>query len=243
MIFDPVYIVMVLLPALVLSGLASMLVRSRFSYYSQVPGSRGYTGAMAAQKLLDRAGIRDVQIVQADGFLSDHYDPINKRLALSPAVYNSSSVAAVGVATHEAGHAIQHAVGYAPLAIRSLLVPAVQFGSPMGMWGMVIGLAIWGGAGAAGGASSAVGYTIFLIGASLFGLLCLFQLVTLPVEFDASRRAKNLVVETGIITPLEREGVDKVLNAAALTYVAAFVSSLLTLVYFLWRSGLLGGRR
>lgn len=243
MFFDPVYIVMVLLPALALSGFASMLVRTRFNYYSRVPGSRGYTGAMAAQKLLDRAGIRDVHIVESQGFLSDHYDPVNKRLALSPAVYRSHSVAAIGVATHEAGHAIQHAVGYTPLAIRSLLVPAVQFGSPFGMWGMVIGLAIWGGAGATGGASSSLGYTIFLIGAALFGLLCLFQLVTLPVEFDASRRAKNLVVETGIITPLEREGVDKVLNAAALTYVAAFVSSLLTLIYFLWRSGLLGGDR
>ncbi|MEZ6094161.1 MAG: zinc metallopeptidase [Pirellulaceae bacterium] len=179
--------------------------------------------------------------MRSQGFLSDHYDPVNKRLALSPAVHDSTSVAAIGVATHEAGHAIQHATGYFPLKWRSLLVPAVQFGSPFSTWGMIIGLSLWGGAGAAGGPGSSLGYVIFLAGVALFGILVLFQLVTLPVEFNASNRAKALVVDAGIVGHREREGIDKVLNAAALTYVAAFVQSLLTLLYFLWRAGLLGG--
>ncbi len=240
--FDWMYILVVVIPGLVLSGAASWLVKSRFNHYSKVGTIRGLTGAQAAKVLLDRAGIHDVEIVPVDGFLSDHYDPVNKRLALSPPVFNSQSVAAIGVATHEAGHAIQHATGYAPLKIRSALVPAVQFGSPFATWGMIIGLALWGGVGASGGGGSPIGQLIFFVGAGLFTLLVLFQLVTLPVEFDASNRAKHLVVESGIITAAEREGVDKVLGAAALTYVAAFVSTLLTLLYFLYRAGLFGGR-
>jgi hypothetical protein len=242
LMFDWMYVLVVLVPGLIMSGAASWLVRTRFNHYSQVGTLRGLTGAQAAKILLDRAGIHDVDIVPVEGFLSDHYDPINKRLALSPPVYNSQSVAAIGVATHEAGHAIQHATGYLPLKMRSALVPAVQFGSPLAEVGMVLGLAIWGGAGSAGGGGSMLGQGIFLLGVGLFALLVLFQLITLPVEFDASNRAKSLVVESGIISPAEREGVDKVLGAAALTYVAAFVTSLLTLLYFLYRAGLLGGR-
>ena len=225
-----------LAPGLLLSLYASYLVKSRFNYYSRVPSTRGYTGAMAAKRLLDGAGIHDVQIVRVEGFLSDHYDPVNKRLALSPPVYDSTSVAALGVATHEAGHAIQHATGYYPLKWRSLLVPAVQFGSPISMYALSIGLALMMG-------GSLLGKYIFFAGIVLFGAMLLFQLVTLPVEFNASSRAKALVVETGIVGAQEREGVDKVLNAAALTYVAAFVQTLFTLLYFLWRAGLLGGRR
>ncbi len=243
MFFDPWYLILVMLPGLVLSGIASWMVKTRFNYYSKVPSTMGYTGSMAAKKLLARAGIQDVQVVRVDGFLSDHYDPVNKRLALSPPVFDSTSIAAIGVATHEAGHAIQHATGYYPLKWRSLLVPVVQFGSPFSTWGMIIGLALWGGAGASGGAGSMLGQTIFMVGVGLFGLLVLFQLVTLPVEFNASSRAKALVVEAGIVGYQEREGIDKVLNAAALTYVAAFVQSLLTLLYFLWRAGLLGNSR
>lgn len=242
MFFDPMYLLFVLLPGLVLSGLASMLVHSRFKHYSQVPTTRGYTGAMAAKKLLDRAGIHDVTITRVDGFLHDHYDPTTKTLALSPDVYERNSVAAIGVATHEAGHAIQHAVGYYPLKWRSLLVPAVQFGSPISTWTIILGGMLWGGAGVAGGTASTIGYGVMILGIALFSLVVLFQLVTLPVEFNASNRAKQLVVEAGIVTDLERDGIDKVLGAAALTYVAAFVSSLLTLLYFLWRAGLLGGR-
>lgn len=234
--FDWLYIVMVLLPGLLLSGWASLMVRSRFARYSKVPSRMGYTGAQAAQMLLDRAGIHDVRIVRTHGALSDHYNPLTKELALSEPVYDSSSVAAIGVATHEAGHAIQHATGYVPLYLRSAIVPAVQFGSPIGTWGMFIGLILM------GMGMGSLGVVVFLVGAAAFSLLLLFQLVTLPVEFDASARAKKLVVEAGIVSPQEREGVDKVLNAAAMTYVAAFVSTALTLLYFLIRSGLLNSR-
>jgi uncharacterized protein len=225
-----------LVPGLLLSLYASYLVKSRFNYYSRVPSTRGFSGAMAAKRLLDGAGIHDVEIVRVDGFLSDHYDPVNKRLALSPPVYDSTSVAALGVATHEAGHAIQHATGYYPLKWRSMLVPVVQFGSPISMYALSIGLALMMG-------GSLLGQYIFYAGIVLFGAVLLFQLVTLPVEFNASARAKALVVEAGIVGAQEREGVDKVLSAAALTYVAAFVQTLFTLLYFLWRAGLLGGRR
>jgi Zn-dependent membrane protease YugP len=171
-----------------------------------------------------------VKIVRTAGKLSDHYNPINKTLALSESVYDSSSIAAIGVATHEAGHAIQHAKHYGPLWVRSMLVPTANIGSSIGYFVMLIGLFM----------SST---NMVLVGAVLFSMVLLFQIVTLPVEFDATRRAKALVVEHGIILPQEREGVDRVLNAAALTYVAAAVSTLLTLLYFLLRSGLLGGRR
>lgn len=232
--FDPLYFLMVLLPGLALSGWASWRVKKSFKRYSKVPVATGLTGADAAQRLLDGAGIRDVKVVRSSGFLSDHYNPVSKTLALSDAVYGSRSIAAVGVATHEAGHAIQHARGYAPLKLRSLLVPTASIGSSLGYIVMMVGLfLIYAGGGPA----------IFLLGAALFGMVLLFQVVTLPVEFDASNRAKALVLENGIVTRSEREGMDKVLNAAALTYVAAAVSTLLTLLYFLMRAGLLGGNR
>jgi Zn-dependent membrane protease YugP len=212
----------------VISGFASLLVRSAFNKYSRVGSVRGYTGAKAAQVLLDRAGIHDVSIVRSQGHLSDHYNPTTKQLALSEAVYSSPSVAAIGVATHEAGHAIQHATGYFPLWLRSAIVPLASIGSNLGYIVMLIGLFLH--------------PFVVLIGAILFAGVLLFQIVTLPVEFDASSRAKRLVVEAGIIYPEEREGVDRVLNAAALTYVAAAISTLLTLLYFLMRAGLLGGR-
>ena len=161
--------------------------------------------------------------------LSDHYNPVTKTLALSEQVYGVPSIAAVGVACHEAGHAIQHKVGYKALGIRSMLVPTANIGSTLGYLVMTFGLMM----------SSA---KMVVVGAVLFSMVLLFQIVTLPVEFDASNRAKALAVSHGIILPQEREGMDKVLNAAALTYVAAAVSSLLTLLYFLFRAGLLGGR-
>ena len=229
MFFDPMYLLIVVLPGLLISGVASMRVRAAFNRYSQVRSRRGYTGAKAAQILLDEAGIRDVSIVRAHGFLSDHYNPTSKQLALSEAVYSSSSVAAIGVATHEAGHAIQHARHYAPLWARSALVPIAGIGSQLGYLTMFVGLAI--------------SKYVVLAGVIIFAGVLLFQLVTLPVEFDASARAKRLVVEAGIVDRDEREGIDRVLNAAAMTYVAAVVSTLLTMLYFLMRSGLLGGRR
>ena len=229
MIFDPMYFLF-LAPGLALSLWASWRVKSNFKKYSKVRSSRGITGAEAAAELLRTASIDDVKIVRTAGKLSDHYNPINKTLALSESVYDSSSIAAIGVATHEAGHAIQHAKHYGPLWVRSMLVPTANIGSSIGYFVMLIGLFM----------SST---NMVLVGAVLFSMVLLFQIVTLPVEFDATRRAKALVIEHGIILPQEREGVDRVLNAAALTYVAAAVSTLLTLVYFLLRSGLLGGRR
>lgn len=223
------YVLMVLIPGLLLSGGASLLVRSAFKKYSQVASIKGYTGAQAAQILLDRAGIHDVRIVPTRGFLSDHYNPASKQLALSESVYSSRSVAAIGVACHEAGHAIQHAKRYAPLHIRSALVPMAGIGSSIGYIVMAVGAAIQ-------------QSPIVMIGALLFACVLLFQIVTLPVEFDATARAKRLVVEAGIVYPEERVGIDRVLNAAALTYVAAVIGTLLTLLYFLMRSGLLGRR-
>lgn len=225
---DPMYLLLVMLPGLLISGAASLLVRSAFNRYSQIRSIRGMTGAQAAQVLLDRAGIHDVQIVPTQGYLSDHYNPVNKQLALSEAVYSSNSLAAIGVATHEAGHAIQHATNYFPLWARSAIVPMANIGSSLGYIVMAIGLAIH--------------PYVVAAGAILFGCVLLFQLITLPVEFDASARAKRLVVESGIIYPEEQHGINSVLNAAALTYVAAVVTTLLTLLYYLMRSGLLGGR-
>ena len=227
-LFDINYLLMVILPGLLISGAASWMVRSAFNKYSRVTSHNGYSGAEAAQVLLDRAGLRDVRIVPARGFLSDHYNPTTKELALSEQVYSSRSVAAIGIACHEAGHAIQHAQGYAPLGLRSALVPMAGIGSGLGYTVMAIGLFIH--------------PSIVMIGAFLFTGVLLFQIVTLPVEFDATARAKRLVVEAGIVYPEERVGIDRVLNAAALTYVAAVITTLLTLLYFLVRSGLLGGR-
>ena len=232
MFFDPMYLLFVMLPGMALSMWASFRVKSAFKKYSKVRASTGLTGAQAARRMLDMAGLHDVQIGRAHGFLSDHYNPMNRSLALSPAVYDSNSIAAVGVATHEAGHAIQHAKNYAPLWLRSILVPTANIGSSLGYMVMALGLFMSGGPGA-----------IFWIGVLMFSCVVLFQIVTLPVEFDATARAKELVVANGIITSHEREGVDRVLNAAAMTYIAAAISSLLTLLYFLMRAGVLGGRR
>lgn len=229
MIFDATYVLFIL-PGLALSIWASMRVRSAFNRYSKVRSTRGFTGASAAKELLRSTGITDVRIVRSRGMLSDHYNPMTKTLVLSEPVYDSDSIAAVGVATHEAGHAIQHARHYAPLWVRSALVPTANIGSSIGYFVMLIGLFV---------AST----NMVLVGAVLFSTVLLFQIVTLPVEFNASSRAKALIVEHGIVTVQERKGVDAVLNAAALTYVAAAVSTLLTLLYFLWRSGLIGGRR
>lgn len=228
MIFDPMYLLFIL-PGLALSLWASFRTKSAFNKYSKVRSMNGYTGAQAARMLLDRAGLQDVKIGRSHGILSDHYNPITKSLALSEPVYDSPSLAAIGVATHEAGHAIQHAEHYKPLWLRSLLVPTANIGSSIGYFVMLMGLMF-------------ASQGMVLIGAVLFGMVLLFQIVTLPVEFDASARAKQLIVAQGIISPTEREGVDRVLNAAALTYVAAAVSTLLTLLYFLLRAGLLGGR-
>ncbi len=228
MYFDPIYFVFIA-PALVLSLWASFKTKSAFKKFSRVPTATGQSGAEAAARLLSSAGLHDVEILRSRGMLTDHYNPVNRTLNLSEGVYDSRSVAAVGVAAHEAGHAIQHAEGYKPLGLRSMLVPTAKIGSSLGYIVMLGGLLL----------SAA---NVVIVGALLFSAVLLFQIVTLPVEFDASRRAKVLLVEHGIIAGPERQGVDRVLNAAALTYVAAAVSTLMTLLYFLFRSGLLGGR-
>jgi Zn-dependent membrane protease YugP len=225
------------MPALLLSLWASWRTRSAFKKYSQVRTLRGLTGAQAARVMLDGAGLRDVSIVPAQGMLTDHYNPLDKTLNLSEGVFGSPSIAAVGVACHEAGHALQHAAGYRPLWLRSALVPTANIGSKVGYLSMMLGLMLLYMTRGASGAG------VVLFGAMLFSFVLLFQIVTLPVEFDATARAKRQAVEQGIIVMQEREGMDRVLNAAALTYVAAAVSTLMTLLYYLMRSGLLGGRR
>lgn len=220
-----------MLPALLLSLWATWRTRSAFKKYSRVRTVRGLTGAQAAQVMLRAAGITDVNIVPTAGMLTDHYNPVSKQLALSEDVYGSPSIAAVGVACHEAGHAVQHARAYKPLWLRSVLVPTANIGSSVGYIVMLVGLFLL------------HSREMVAFGALLFSMVLLFQIVTLPVEFDASARAKRLAVENGIVMPQEREGMDRVLNAAALTYVAAAISTLLTLLYYLMRAGLLGGRR
>ena len=229
MVFDPMYFVF-LAPALLFSLWASLKTKSAFDKYSKVRTMNGLTGAQAAKAMLDGAGITGVEIKRVPGRLSDHYNPVNRTLALSEPVFGTPSIAAVGVACHEAGHAIQHAKAYKPMWIRSILVKPASLGSMLGFYGMMIGLFI----------SS---MQLFMVGVILFCGLLAFQLVTLPVEFDASNRAKKLAVEYGIVAAQERQGMDKVLNAAALTYVAAAAASILQLLYFLMRAGLLGGSR
>jgi hypothetical protein len=214
-------------PGLLFALWASYRVRSSFQQYSQVASENGYTGAEAARYLLHQAGLHDVRVVPTRGFLSDHYNPMTKELALSEDVYSGRSISAVGVAAHEAGHAFQHASNYVPLWLRSALVPTASIGSSIGYIVMAVGLFL--------------SPFVVLLGALLFSGVLVFQLVTLPVEYDASKRAKTALVQLGVIHPSEREGVDAVLNAAALTYVAAVVSTLMTLLFYLFQAGLLGG--
>ncbi|MEJ2084078.1 MAG: zinc metallopeptidase [Acidobacteriota bacterium] len=219
MFFDPNYLILVG-PAIVLSIWASIKTKSAFNKYSKVRVMSGQTGAQAAKSLLQGAGIGDVEIKPIRGNLSDHYNPLTKTLALSEAVYGSPSIAAVGVACHEAGHAIQHAQAYKPLWLRSVLVKPTQFASRFAIWGVMLGLILQMNG-------------LFQVGVILFSVTLVFQLVTLPVEFDASNRAKKLALAQGIVVEQERTGMDKVLNAAALTYVAAAAMSLMQLIYFL----------
>lgn len=227
MYFDPTYLLF-LAPGLLLSFWASMRVKSTFAHYSQVASRSGMSGADAARELLRRQNILDVQIEPVEGFLSDHYDPGSKTLRLSPDVYHGRSLASLGVAAHEAGHAIQHAHGYGPLAFRSLVVRPAMLGSNLGM--IVMGLGIM---------MHATG--MVWLGVAMFSAFVVFTLVTLPVEFNASNRAVAALVDTAIISSSEAVETKKVLDAAALTYVAAAISAVMQLIYYLMRSGILGG--
>jgi hypothetical protein len=227
--FDPLYLILIL-PALALSIWAQTQVSSAFSRYSRVASQRGLTGAETARWILRSFGITDVEVERYHGFLSDHYDPTRKVLRLSPAVYDSPSLAAVGVAAHEVGHALQHAQGYALLQLRSAMVPATKIGSQLYWPLLLIGFLFQ-------------SLALVKLGIIFFSAVVLFQLVTLPVEFDASRRAVSIIQREGILTPVETRAAKAVLRAAALTYVAAAAAAILQLLYFLIRAGLLGGRR
>lgn len=227
--FDPAFLLF-MLPGMALSLWASMRVKSTFQHYSQVGSRSGYSGAEAARELLSRTGITGVRIEPVDGFLSDHYDPSSRTLRLSPDVFNGRSLAALGVAAHEAGHAIQHAHNYGPLNFRSVMVKPAMIGSNLSTFIMMAGFALH----AAG---------MIWLGIALFSAFVVFTLVTLPVEFNASSRAVAALVDTRIIQSDEAADAKKVLDAAALTYVAAAISAVMQLLYFLWRAGLLGDRR
>ncbi|WP_313132479.1 zinc metallopeptidase [Anaerocolumna sp.] len=214
--YDPTFILVII--GLVLSLLASLKVKTTFAKYSKVRSMSGLTGAEAAERILHSAGIYDVTIKQISGDLTDHYDPRDKILRLSETVYNNTSVAAVGVAAHECGHAIQHSNGYMPLRIRGALVPVANFGASVSWPMILIGLFMGG------------SQTLINLGIILFALAVLFQLVTLPVEFNASRRAVRIVDETGILQTEEVRQTRKVLSAAALTYVAGAAASILQLL-------------
>ncbi|MDD3117784.1 MAG: zinc metallopeptidase [Victivallales bacterium] len=215
------------LPGLILSLLASAYVKSTFKRYAAVGASSGLTGAQAAQRLLHQAGIFDVAIEETGGMLSDHYDPSVKTLRLSQGVFESHSLSAIGVACHEAGHAIQHAQAYAWLGLRSKLVPLVSITSYMSYLLFLPGLFL--------------SKFMIMAGVIVFGVAVLFALVTLPVEWDASARAKRLMVTAGIVSPREAEDAGSVLNAAFMTYLAAAAGAIITLLYFLLQAGVFGG--
>jgi Zn-dependent membrane protease YugP len=229
MFFDPLYLLFVA-PAMLLAAWAQWRVHSAFAEASKIAPQSGYSGAQAAAAVMQAASVEGVGIEPSDGFLSDHYDPKAKVLRLSPDVYQGRSLAALGIAAHEAGHAIQDSRRYAPLVVRNGLVPLASIGSNMSWVLLMIGFFLQ-------------SFNLIMIGIAVFSVTVIFQLVNLPVEFDASRRARIALADGGLITAEEDVYVKKVLDAAALTYVAATLTSILTLLYFLYRSGIIGGSR
>lgn len=219
---------MFMIPGLLLAMYAQYKLTSTYNHYIRVGLDSGMTGAEAARTILDRAGLHEVPVNQVRGHLTDHYDPRKRALFLSEENYSNRSVAAVGVAAHEAGHALQHQAAYAPLQVRMALVPVVNIASQAAFWiflaGMVLAMT-----------------KLMWVAVIAFAITTVFQLITLPVEYDASRRAKKQLLSTGVVDPRESGAVGKVLNAAALTYVAAMLQSLLQVLYFV--SILRGGSR
>jgi uncharacterized protein len=212
-----------MLPAMLIGLWAQFKLTSAYGKYSRVGLNSGVTGAEAARVILDRAGLLNVPVSEIGGHLSDHYDPTKRALCLSSANFHGRSVAAVGVAAHEAGHALQHQAAYAPLNLRMALVPVTQFASYAWIGIILLGMFL-------GGALFA---KMIWVAIAVFSVMMVFQLVTLPVEYDASKRAKEQLLRLGIVRAEESDGVSKVLGAAALTYVAALVSSVMQLLYFL----------
>ena len=219
------YYIILVLPMVILSMIASARVNSAFKKYSQVLSSRRITGAQAAFEILRYYGITNVQIERVSGNLTDHFDPKANVIRLSDKVYNSTSVAAIGVAAHEVGHAIQHATNYAPVKIRTALVPVTNFGSSISMILIMIGIGI-----AGFSQSGDLGFTVAIIGLLAYCLVAVFQFVTMPVEFNASSRALKTLENMGLLYDEEIPQAKKVLSAAALTYVAALASTLSTIL-------------
>ncbi len=217
--YDSIYWIL-LIPVLILTIYAQIKVSSSFNRYSRERSRRGVTGAQAACEVLRANGVYDVAIRPCNGKLTDHYDPRDNTIYLSQPVYNAATVAAVGVAAHEAGHAVQYAMGYGPVKVRSAIIPVSQFGSQFAFIALMLGIVLY-------------SQPMFLVGIILFGMTTLFQLVTLPVEFDASARALGTIDGANLLDEDERKGAKKVLTAAALTYVAALLMSLLQLLRYL----------
>jgi hypothetical protein len=211
------------IPGMILGLYAQFKLMGTYGHYARVPAGSGLSGAEAAREILDRAGLRNMPVCEVGGHLTDHYDPMKKALFLSSENFHGRSLAAVGVAAHEAGHALQHKAAYAPLKLRMMMVPATQFASWAWMGITVLGFILGG------------PWLIKCIGIAIgiFAVITLFQIVTLPVEFDASRRAREQLLRLGIVGQNEAGGVSKVLNAAALTYVAAMISSVLQLLHLI----------
>jgi Zn-dependent membrane protease YugP len=224
MYFDPVYLLFAI-PGILLGIWAQTKLSHAYGKYSQIGVDSGMTGAEAAREILDRAGLVNVPVEEIPGNLTDHYDPTKRALFLSSENYSGQSVAAVGVAAHESGHALQHQAGYALLNFRTAIAPITQFASTAWMFILFAGFIF-----------HAFAHTLIPVAIAVFGIITVFQLVTLPVEYDASRRAKEQLFRLGLVHEHEREGVSKVLDAAALTYVAALVTAVMDLLYFLDRA-------
>lgn len=221
MFWDSHYILLVMVPGMLMGMWAQWKLHSAYAKYREVPVASGLSGAEAARMILDRAGLTDLPVEEVEGHLSDHYDPARRALFLSPDNFNGRTLAAVGVAAHEAGHALQHRHAWALFDLRMALVPVTQFASMAWMGVVVLGFMLH------------LIPHFMLIAVAIFSVLTLFQLVTLPVEYDASARAREQLFQLGIVRPEERAGVAAVLNAAALTYLAALVTSVLELLWYL----------
>lgn len=218
-----------MLPALLLGLWAQTLVKTRFNKFSKVASRRGLTGAEAAKAVLNAGGVYNVPVGRVSGELTDHYDPKKNSISLSDSVYGSNSIAAIGVAAHEAGHALQYANNYSPIKFRMSLVPICNLGSRIGPLLIVVGCIM---SYAASAASASLGLTIYMIGLVLFSAVALFQLVTLPVELNASKRALKALESGSLLDKSELKGAKKVLTAAALTYIAALLTSVMQILYY-----------
>lgn len=228
-----------LLPAMIFALIAQARVQSTFNKYSRISTARGISGAEAARRILDKNGLSHVKVERVKGHLSDHYDPRTNVIRLSEATHDSTGIGALGVAAHEAGHAVQHATGYLPLKLRNAIVPVTQFGSRLSMPLFLIGLLLVG----FSAMDVAIGEFLMFAGIALFSLSTLFQLITLPTEFNASARALSSLEESEILTGDEIAGARKVLSAAAMTYVAALATSLAYLLRFILIAAGASGRR